>query len=26
VAFRSRDAVDDPAATLERALRSVLGG
>jgi len=26
VALRSRDAVDDPAATLERALRSVLGG
>lgn len=26
VAFRSRDAVDDPTATLERALRSVLAG
>jgi hypothetical protein len=26
VAFRSPDAVDDPAATLEGALRSVLGG
>jgi 2-polyprenyl-6-methoxyphenol hydroxylase-like FAD-dependent oxidoreductase len=26
VAFRSRDAVDDPRATLEGALRSVLGG
>jgi putative polyketide hydroxylase len=25
VAFRSADAVDDPAATLESALRSVLG-
>jgi putative polyketide hydroxylase len=26
VAFRSQDAVDDPGATLEGALRSVLGG
>ena len=26
VAFRSRDAVEDPTATLERALRSVLAG
>jgi hypothetical protein len=26
VAFRSPDAVDDPAAALESALRSVLGG
>jgi 2-polyprenyl-6-methoxyphenol hydroxylase-like FAD-dependent oxidoreductase len=26
VAFRSQDAVDDPGATLEHALRSVLGG
>jgi putative polyketide hydroxylase len=26
VAFRSPDAVDDPTATLEGALRSVLGG
>jgi hypothetical protein len=26
VAFRSRDAVDDPTATLERTLRSVLAG